>query len=209
MYVSGSSSASRNSPSLTSASRPENFARNDPSCRRASSSTTIQPTLWRVCAYSRPGLPRPATRRSSVGALASRRRKRTYSSEGSPSAGASPSAGPLPFPPSPGGPPPPGPPPPPRPPPAPFPPGPALLLEVEVGDPAANRVLLIVLEDRGMGAFLAVEQDVEDRVQAVLPAEDSAELALGDDDRVRRVSAPVEDARNQALLAQAPRVARA
>ena len=34
-------------------------------------------------------------------------------------------------------------------------------------------------------------------------------LALGDDDRVRRVSAPVEDARNQALLAQAPRVARA
>ena len=35
-----------------------------PSCRRASSSTTSQPTLCRLPAYSRPGLPRPATRRS-------------------------------------------------------------------------------------------------------------------------------------------------
>src|SRR5437764_4537103 len=48
-----------------SASWPLNFERHEPPCRRASSSTTIQPTLWRLRAYSRPGLPSPATSRSS------------------------------------------------------------------------------------------------------------------------------------------------
>ena len=47
MYVSGFSSASRRSSSRTSASCPENLDRNEPPCRRASSSTTIQPALCR------------------------------------------------------------------------------------------------------------------------------------------------------------------
>ena len=47
MYVSGFRSATRRSPIRTSASRPLNFDLNDASCRRASSSTTIQPTLCR------------------------------------------------------------------------------------------------------------------------------------------------------------------
>ena len=44
-------------PSRTSDSCPENFERNEPPCRRASSSTTSQPTLCRVSSYSRPGFP--------------------------------------------------------------------------------------------------------------------------------------------------------
>ena len=58
MYVSGFSRARRAESSRISASWPENFDRQEPPCRRASSSTTIHPTLWRVRAYSRPGLPR-------------------------------------------------------------------------------------------------------------------------------------------------------
>src|SRR5437588_450049 len=77
MYVSGFRSASRRPSTRTSATRPENFERNEPPCRRASSSATSQPTLWRVCSYSRPGLPRPATSRSSVEAGSPRRSKRT------------------------------------------------------------------------------------------------------------------------------------
>ena len=43
----------------TSASRPRNFPLNEPSWRRASSSTTIQPTLCRSRACSRPGIAEP------------------------------------------------------------------------------------------------------------------------------------------------------
>ena len=61
MYVSGLSSASFSSPTRTSAIWPANFARHEPACRRASSSTTIQPALCRFRACSRPGFPRPTT----------------------------------------------------------------------------------------------------------------------------------------------------
>ena len=37
----------------------ENFERHEPPCRRASSSSTSQPTLWRVRSYSRPGIAEP------------------------------------------------------------------------------------------------------------------------------------------------------
>ena len=65
MKVSGLSSATLCPSMRISASRPLNFERHWPSCRRASSSTTSQPTLCRLRAYSAPGLPRPATSRSS------------------------------------------------------------------------------------------------------------------------------------------------
>ena len=45
MYVSGFSSATLCPSIRSSARRPENFSRHEASCRRASSSTTIQPTL--------------------------------------------------------------------------------------------------------------------------------------------------------------------
>src|SRR5947207_12121540 len=45
--------------------------------RRASSSATIQPTLWRSRSCSRPGFPSPTTSRSSVEAESPRRNSRT------------------------------------------------------------------------------------------------------------------------------------
>ena len=83
MYVSGSSSATRWPSIRTSAIRPLNLPRHEPSCRRASSSTTMKPTLCRFPAYSRPGLPRPTTSRSSDEARSPRlqgRRTASYSS---------------------------------------------------------------------------------------------------------------------------------
>src|SRR5918912_2805643 len=76
MYVSGFSSATRWPSTRTSATWPLNFPFHEPPCRRASSSTTIQPTLCRVRAYSRPGLPRPTTSRSSDEARSPRRQGR-------------------------------------------------------------------------------------------------------------------------------------
>ena len=66
MYVSGLSSATRWSSIRVSPRRPLNFDLNDASQRRASSSTTIQPTLWRSRSCRGPGFPSPATSRSSV-----------------------------------------------------------------------------------------------------------------------------------------------
>ena len=77
------------------------------------------------------------------------------------------------------------------------------LLQVDVDDPALDRVLLVLLENRRVGRLLALERDVEDRVQALAARQHAAQLALGDADRVRRLAAAVEDARNQPLLAQA------
>ena len=54
----------------------------------------------------------------------------------------------------------------------------------------------------------AVDHDVEHRVHAAVAGEGGAQVALGDRDRVRPL-APVENAGDQALLAQAPRLGRA
>src|SRR5437762_3101988 len=59
--------------SRSSAMLPLNFERHEAPCRRASSSTTIEPTLCRVRSYSRPGLPSPTTSRSSDEARSPRR----------------------------------------------------------------------------------------------------------------------------------------
>jgi hypothetical protein len=67
---------------------------------------------------------------------------------------------------------------------------------------AANRVLLVVLEDRGVRRLLALEDDVENRVQAARAGQDAAQLPLGDADRMRRVPASVQDTRDQTLPAQ-------
>ena len=82
------------------------------------------------------------------------------------------------------------------------------LVEVDVRDAAAERILLVRLEDRVVRGLLAVEDDVEDRVQAARPAERAPELALLDAEGVRGLAAPVQDARDEPLLPQPPRLRR-
>jgi hypothetical protein len=82
------------------------------------------------------------------------------------------------------------------------------LVQVDVRDVAAHRMALVVLEDRRMDGRLAFDDDVEHGVQAGVRVEGGAERALLDHDRARSGLA-VEHARDQALLAQAPRLGRA
>src|SRR6266540_6324830 len=82
------------------------------------------------------------------------------------------------------------------------------LLQVDVDQPTLDRILLKLLQDRGVRRLLALEHDVEDRVQAGVARQHAPEVALGYGDRMR-LRAAVEDTRNQAPLAQAPRFARA
>ena len=58
-----------------------------------------------------------------------------------------------------------------------------------------------------MRRLLAREHHVEDRVQAVSARQHPPQLTLGNADRVRLLPAPVEDAGDHAVLAQAARVA--
>ena len=82
------------------------------------------------------------------------------------------------------------------------------LLQIDVADVAANRVALVLLEDRRVRGRLPLEHDVEHGVQAGRAGERAPELALVDREGLRARLA-VEDAWNQPLLAQAPRLGRA
>ena len=82
------------------------------------------------------------------------------------------------------------------------------LLQVDVRDAAPHGIDLVLLEDRRVRLSLAVDLDVEDRVQAGRTGERAPELALGDGDR-HRLAVPVEDARDEPLLAQTARLGRA
>jgi len=55
--------------------------------------------------------------------------------------------------------------------------------------------------------LLLVEADVEDRVQAVIARQHAPQLPLVDADRMRLLSAPVEDTGDHSFTPQAPRVA--
>ena len=81
-------------------------------------------------------------------------------------------------------------------------------LQVDVRDAAPHGIDLVLLEDRRVRLALAVDLDVEDRVEARGAGERAAELALLDGDR-DRLAAAVENARHEALLAQAARLGRA
>ena len=82
------------------------------------------------------------------------------------------------------------------------------LLQVDVRDAAPHGIDLVLLEDRRVRRALAVDLDVEDRVQAGGARERAAQLTLGDADG-DRLAVSVEDARNEPLLAQAARLGRA
>jgi hypothetical protein len=59
-----------------------------------------------------------------------------------------------------------------------------------------------------MGRLLVVENDIEDRVEAVRATERAPQRALGHDERMWLVPPAVEDARDQTVSAQASRVTR-
>jgi len=76
-----------------------------------------------------------------------------------------------------------------------------------VRDVAADRILLgSFLEDRGVGRRLAVEDDVEDRVEAAGAGQHTPKIALGHVDRVGALSLAVEDAGDEPPLPQAPSI---
>ena len=57
-----------------------------------------------------------------------------------------------------------------------------------------------------MRRLLALEDDVEDRVEAAVARQRAPEVALGHADRVRCLAVAVEHAGDEPLLAQAPRI---
>ena len=75
------------------------------------------------------------------------------------------------------------------------------LVEVDVGDRAAKRVLLIVLQHRVMRRLLALDHDVDDGVEPGGPREGDTQLALADDECLVRL--PVQHAGDQPFAAQA------
>ena len=80
------------------------------------------------------------------------------------------------------------------------------LVQVDVQQPGARGIELILLEHGVMRGLLAVEDDVEDRVEAVLAGQHAAKLALLDGERVGVLAAAVENAGNEPVGAQPPRV---
>jgi hypothetical protein len=80
------------------------------------------------------------------------------------------------------------------------------LLQVDVRDRAADPVLLVLLQHRRVRLPLA-DDDVEDGVRPARAGQCRTQRPLGDRDRDGRLP-PVEHARNEPLLAQAPRFGR-
>ena len=85
----------------------------------------------------------------------------------------------------------------------------AHLVEVDVRDVAAQRILLVVLQDRRVRRLLPLEDDVEDRVQPAGAGQHPPQLALRHADGVRLLALAVEHPRDQPFLPQPPRVGRA
>ena len=81
----------------------------------------------------------------------------------------------------------------------------ANLVEVDVRDRSADRMLLVVLEDGVMRRLLALDHDVDDPVQAGRAGQGDPQLPLTDDEGL--VGLAVEHAGNEPLTAQALDVA--
>ena len=81
-------------------------------------------------------------------------------------------------------------------------------LEIDVAHMPADRVALVLLEDRGVHLGLTLQNDVEHRVQPRGASQRGAKLTLADGEGVRS-RLPVEDAGNEPLLAQATGLGRA
>ena len=81
-------------------------------------------------------------------------------------------------------------------------------MEVDVRQRAADRVPLEVLENCVVRGRLALDDDVDDRVEARGARQRGAKLPLLDDDRAR-MTLPVQHAGNEALLAETADATRA
>ena len=68
--------------------------------------------------------------------------------------------------------------------------------------PAADRVDLVILEDRRVRGLLARKRHVEDGVVAVCPVKTARKLTFGHRDRVRLLAAAVQNTRDEAFTAQ-------
>ena len=68
----------------------------------------------------------------------------------------------------------------------------------------ARGVELVVLDHRVMSLLLALEDDVEEGVQAVVACQRPTELTLFDAELVRLVPVPVQHPGNEAFRAQPP-----
>ena len=82
------------------------------------------------------------------------------------------------------------------------------LVEVDVRERAADRMLLVLLEHRVVRRLLPLDHDVDDRVQPRRVGERRPQVALLDEDRAG-VTLAVEDAGNEPLLAEAANATRA
>ena len=69
---------------------------------------------------------------------------------------------------------------------------------------AANRIALIVLENRRVGLLLVADDDVEDRMTAVRSGQRVAQIRLGHNERACIGGASVDDPGHEPLPAQAP-----
>ena len=82
------------------------------------------------------------------------------------------------------------------------------LTQVDVRDGAADRILLVLGEDRRMHGLLALDDDVEDGVEPRRARHRRTKLPLRHDDRAC-MTLPVQDAGDEALRAEAPSATRA
>ena len=81
-------------------------------------------------------------------------------------------------------------------------------MEVDVRERSAQRMLLVLLQHRVMRRLLALDDDIDDGVQARGAREGDAEVTLADHDRAG-MTLPVENAGNEPLPTQPSRVPRA
>ena len=79
------------------------------------------------------------------------------------------------------------------------------LVQIDVREPAARHFLLVVLEHRRVCGSLT-DDDIENRMQPRVAGQRAPQLPLVHDERVRSLSTPVEHARHEALVPQAPRI---
>ena len=78
-------------------------------------------------------------------------------------------------------------------------------LQVDVEQPRPRWIELVLLEHGVVGLLGALDDDVDDRVEAVGAGQDAAEVTLADAERLRRLAAPVKNARDRPCSAQTAR----
>jgi hypothetical protein len=76
-------------------------------------------------------------------------------------------------------------------------------VQVDVEEARADRVELVLLDDRVVRLLLPLKDDVEDGVEAVIAGQRLAQLTFFDGERMRLVAVPIEDSRDEPSRTQA------